>query len=107
MCSATPLHALVAISAAQARQPDPPVGDWVHNGLSLERMPFGASGGSDLVFVGRFAADKGVDDAIEVARRTGRRLRIVAKRPYLAVERDYYDGVVRGLLENGRRRGAR
>jgi glycosyltransferase involved in cell wall biosynthesis len=90
---------LVAISAAQAQQPDPPIRDWVHNGLSLERMPFGAAGGSDLVFIGRFTADKGVDDAIEVARRTGRRLRIIAKRPYLAIEHDYYDGVVRPLLD--------
>ena len=88
----------VAISAAQARQPDPPIGDWVHNGLSLERMPFGATVADDLVFVGRMTADKGVADAIEVARRSGRRLRIIAKIPYLAIERDYYDGVVKPAL---------
>jgi glycosyltransferase involved in cell wall biosynthesis len=96
------LHAspgrLVAISAAHAQQPDPPVADWVHNGLSLERMPFESKAGDELVFVGRFTPDKGVDDAIEVARRTGHRLRIVAKRPYLPIERDYYDRVVRPLL---------
>jgi glycosyltransferase involved in cell wall biosynthesis len=88
----------VAISAAHARQPEPPIADWVHNGLSLEQMPFGERGGDDLVFVGRMTADKGVDDAIAVARLSGRRLRIVAKRPYLAVERDYYEGVVKPAL---------
>jgi glycosyltransferase involved in cell wall biosynthesis len=88
----------VAISEAQAHQPDPPLADWVHNGLSLEQMPFGPDAGDDLVFVGRMTADKGVADAIEVARRSGRRLRIIAKIPYLAIERDYYDGVVKPAL---------
>src|SRR3712207_7919477 len=49
------------------------------NGLSLDRAPFIAEHGEDLVFVGRITPEKGVEQAIEVALRTGRRLRIAAK----------------------------
>ncbi|MEA2622544.1 MAG: hypothetical protein QOH61_1454 [Chloroflexota bacterium] len=94
----TPAH-LVALSDAHARQSEAVrFQSVVNNGLSLEAMPFGERPGDDLCFVGRMTPEKGVADAIEIAALTGRRLRIVAKAPYLATEREYYDNVVRPAL---------
>jgi len=94
-----PAH-LVAISRAHAEQPSGVQFDSVvYNGLSLQDMPFGNTPTEDLVFVGRMTPDKGIVDAIEVARLSGRRLRIVAKEPYLQDERDYYEAEVRPALQ--------
>src|ERR1700693_2295656 len=46
----------------------------VYNGIDLSLYPFHATGGDDLIFLGRIHPDKGVHLAIEVARRSGRRL---------------------------------
>jgi glycosyltransferase involved in cell wall biosynthesis len=46
----------------------------VYNGIDLALYPFQKSGGDDLIFLGRIHPDKGVHLAIEVARRSGRRL---------------------------------
>jgi glycosyltransferase involved in cell wall biosynthesis len=43
----------------------------VYNGIDLALYPFQASGGDDLIFLGRIHPDKGVHLAIEVARRCG------------------------------------
>ena len=85
---------LVAISASQAAQR--PEATWaavVHNGLDLRGAPFRASPGRELCFVGRIAPEKGVLDAIDVARRTGLPLRVAAKAPRSPVERDYFEHV--------------
>jgi glycosyltransferase involved in cell wall biosynthesis len=85
---------LIAISRSQASAQ--PAAGWVgvvHNGLALDAAPFDRRRGDQLVFVGRLAPEKGVIDAIDIARRSGRPLRIVAKRPALASEIDYHDRV--------------
>ena len=46
----------------------------VYNGIDLSLYPFQKQAGDDLVFLGRIHPDKGVHLAIEVARRSGRRL---------------------------------
>jgi len=48
----------------------------VHHGIDLEQFPFQAQGGDYLLFFGRIHPDKGVHEAIEVARKTGKRLLI-------------------------------
>ena len=48
----------------------------VYNGIDLSLYPLAASGGDDLIFLGRIHPDKGVHLAIEVARLSGRRLLI-------------------------------
>ncbi len=48
----------------------------VYNGIDLSLYPFQASGGDDLIFLGRIHPDKGVHLAIEVARQSGSRLTI-------------------------------
>src|SRR5438128_8320178 len=46
----------------------------VYNGIDLSLYPLQASGGEDLIFLGRIHPEKGVHLAIEVARLSGRRL---------------------------------
>jgi glycosyltransferase involved in cell wall biosynthesis len=104
--------ALVALSRAHAAQCPGFAWTVVYNGLSLDRMPFGSTPGDDLCFVGRIAPEKGVLDAIEIARISGRRLRIAAKEPFLEHEKQYYAEVfapARGradIEEVGELRGA-
>jgi glycosyltransferase involved in cell wall biosynthesis len=98
LLNGVPAH-LVALSKGHMQQPEGVSFDsFVYNGLSLESMPFGAHPSDDICFVGRMTADKGVVDAIDVAAISGRRLRIVAKAPYLASEREYYESEVKPAL---------
>lgn len=71
---------LVAISESQRRwHPDQRWMGVVHHGLPLESMPFGPEPGGYLAFVGRVAPEKGISDAIALARATGLTLRVAAK----------------------------
>src|SRR6185369_4293851 len=90
---------MVAISRHQAStHPDVP---WtiIHNGLTLDRAPFVEQPGDAFCFVGRVDAEKGIIEAIEIALRAGRRLRIAAKVGNLARQRDYYESVFRPALK--------
>ncbi len=46
----------------------------IHHGIDLEQFPFVGEKGDYLLFFGRIHPDKGVHEAIEVARKTGKRL---------------------------------
>jgi glycosyltransferase involved in cell wall biosynthesis len=101
---ATPLlrgaHAsLVAISERQAA--DQPDVEWsvVHNGLDLEPMPWRAEPGEDLCYVGRVSPEKGILDAIAVAERAGRHLRIAAKVGPTRPEQQYFEEEVRPAIK--------
>ncbi len=63
----------VSISAAD-RHPALAYAATIHHGVALEQFAFDPIGGEDLLFFGRIHPDKGAAEAIEVARRTGRRL---------------------------------
>jgi glycosyltransferase involved in cell wall biosynthesis len=59
----------------------------VYHGIDLDSYPFTDRHGGYLLFLGRMGVEKGPDRAIEVARRTGRRLLLAGKigevdRPY-------------------------
>jgi glycosyltransferase involved in cell wall biosynthesis len=89
-----PPRGLVSISENQASaHPDLPWAGVVYNGLRLADAPFGLRRSDALCFVGRVAPEKGIVDAIEVAKAAGRRLRIAAKVAAGGVEREYYDEV--------------
>ena len=69
----------VAISGTQARlMTGLNVVATIHHALDLEAFPFCQEGSGYLLFLGRFTEGKGVLAAIEVARRTGRRLVLAA-----------------------------
>ena len=92
---------LVAISASQRRwSPD---ANWVatiHHGLPLVDEPTSGQPGSYLAFVGRLAPEKGVDDAIDLARRSRHQLRMAAKMS-AAAERHVFDDTVRPGIDEG------
>ncbi len=91
---------LVAISANQAStHPEVPWAGIVHNGLTLDDAPFDRRRGDGLCFVGRVAPEKGIIEAIEIAKATARPLRIAAKTSQLPVERAYYEDVFLPALE--------
>jgi len=92
---ADPPPGLTALSTAHASaQPDIPF-IVVPNGLNLTEAPFMPELGDELCFVGRMSPDKGVVEAIEIARSVGRRLRIAAKVPANQRESDYFENEVR------------
>jgi glycosyltransferase involved in cell wall biosynthesis len=91
----------VAISRSQAAtHPDVPWAAVVHNGLSLEGSPFERRGGDDLCFVGRVAPEKGIVESIEIAKLSGRRIRIAAKRGYTPHEQAYYENAFLPALKS-------
>ncbi len=63
----------VSISLAD-RAPSIPYVANVYHGVDLAELPFDPAGGEALVHFGRIHPDKGTADAIEIARRAGRRL---------------------------------
>jgi hypothetical protein len=93
------LPGLVAISRDQARVH--PEVSWtiVHNGVTFRPPPLEATAGEDFCFVGRMSPEKGFPEAIEIARLTGRRLVVAAKVPSRQIEVDYFDAVIRPLLD--------
>ena len=91
---------LVAISRNQAAtHPDVPWAGIVHNGLTLDAAPFDRRRGDSLCFVGRVTPEKGIVEAMEIARETGRPLRIAAKAGPTPAERDYFENVFQPALE--------
>jgi len=90
LASPTPAH-LVAISHSQA-SPHAEI-DWtvVHNGLTLASEPFERRRSEALCFVGRVALEKGIVEAIEIAKMAGRPLRIAAKIAPTGVEHEFYE----------------
>ena len=88
-----------SISLSQ-RRPLPGL-NWVGNvyhGLSRDALPFTPGPGRYLAFLGRVSPEKGLDQAVEIALRTGRKLRIAAK--INDFERDYFDEQIKPLLRS-------
>jgi glycosyltransferase involved in cell wall biosynthesis len=70
----------------------------VYHGVQVEQYPYNEDGGDYLAFLGRIARDKRPDLAIEVAKRTGVRLRIAAKVD--AADREYFAREIEPLLDD-------
>jgi glycosyltransferase involved in cell wall biosynthesis len=88
---------LVSISHNQ-RQPLPDA-NWVgniHHGLPRELHTFRHGSGDYLAFLGRVSPEKGLERAIEIARRTGHKLKIAAK--IYDEDRPYYEHTIKPLL---------
>jgi glycosyltransferase involved in cell wall biosynthesis len=92
---------LVSISDSQRRWN--PQANWVatiHHGLDFSATPVNETGGEYLLLVGRIAPEKGVAEAIEVARRSGHRLAIAAK-VYDAREKQMFERLVQPAIDEG------
>lgn len=94
-----PNYPLVSISASQ-RRPLPHL-RWVktiHHGYPKFQYTFSpVASGAYLAFLGRIAPEKGVDRAIEIARRAGFPLRIAAKVD--PADKDYFEAHILPLLD--------
>ena len=90
---------VISISDAQ-RKPLPWV-NWqgtVHHGLPREAFSPGGGKGGYLAFLGRTSPEKGLDQAIEIAKRSEMPLKIAAKIDRVDVE--YFETVIKPLLDH-------
>jgi glycosyltransferase involved in cell wall biosynthesis len=93
--------ALVSVSDSQRRPM--PAANWqatVYHGLPRDLHTFRQRGGDYLLFVGRVSPDKRLDRAIEIARQTGRRLKVAAK--IYDGDRAYYHNSIEPLLRESK-----
>jgi glycosyltransferase involved in cell wall biosynthesis len=91
---------LVSISDAQ-RTPLPWV-NWqgtVHHGMPRQSLTMGNGEGNYLAFLGRVSPEKGLDEAIEIACRSGMRLKIAAKVDQ--ADSEYFRNRIKPLLNHG------
>jgi glycosyltransferase involved in cell wall biosynthesis len=93
-----PQMRVVSISDSQ-RLPLPSL-NWqgtVHHGLPPNLYHFHDQPGNYLAFLGRISPEKGVDKAIEIAKRVGMHLKIAAKVD--SVDRAYFEDRIQPLLD--------
>jgi glycosyltransferase involved in cell wall biosynthesis len=91
---------LVAVSDAQrAANLDVPYAGTVHNGIDVSVYPYREDKDDCLVYIGRANTDKGPKEAITIARRAGRTLRMILKRGEPA-ERAYFENEVEPMLSS-------
>jgi glycosyltransferase involved in cell wall biosynthesis len=92
-------HDLPLVSISDAQRKPLPWANWqgtVHHGLPRDYFSLGA-GGEYLAFLGRTSPEKGLDQAIEIAKRTGMPLKIAAKID--KIDLPYYERVITPLLD--------
>jgi glycosyltransferase involved in cell wall biosynthesis len=70
----------------------------VYNGIDLNRYTFHPRPGNYLAFLGRITPEKGIEEAIAVARLAGLPLKVAAKVD--PVDLDYYEAQIRPLFED-------
>jgi glycosyltransferase involved in cell wall biosynthesis len=101
LLAAYPEVPLVSISNDQ-RRPIPSA-SWqatVYHGLPPDLYTFQESPGDYLLFLGRISPEKRLDRAIEIARRSGMKLKVAAR--IYPEERDYYKQNIEHLLAESR-----
>ncbi len=69
----------------------------VYHGLPENLLSFHERPGQYLAFLGRISPEKGIEQAIQIARRAGMEIKIAAKVD--PVDQAYYDAVIRPLLD--------
>ncbi|MGH2380641.1 MAG: glycosyltransferase family 4 protein [Candidatus Limnocylindria bacterium] len=92
---------LVAISQSQRRWS--PGANWaatIRHGMRIEGVPFSRDPGDYLLVVGRVAPEKGIAEAIDVARRTGRKL-VVAAKVHDVAEQELFERLIQPAIRDG------
>jgi len=96
-----PKNSLVSISHHQRTPLDGLHPQWVgtvYNGIPVNEFPFSAKPGDYFLFLGRIAAEKRPDWAVEIARRTGIKLKVAAKiDPY---DQEYFEREIKHLFDD-------
>jgi len=88
------------VSISRAQRGDAPHLNWagtVYNAIDLSGFPFRDTKERDVLWVGRFCAEKGAHIAIGAARRAGRRI-VLAGKLNEPAEKKFFDSEVRPLL---------
>jgi glycosyltransferase involved in cell wall biosynthesis len=101
LIDAMPDVPLIAISDSQRRWN--PAANWIatiHHGLDFSQTPISTEPGDYLAVVGRISPDKGIVEAIGVARRTGLRL-VVAAKCAEPDEVELFESAVRPAIRDG------
>jgi glycosyltransferase involved in cell wall biosynthesis len=80
------------------RSPDLDYLGTVYHGIDLDELPFDPAGSADLVAFGRIHPDKGTHDAIEIARRAGRRLIVCG----IVQDQNYFRELVEPRIDGDR-----
>jgi glycosyltransferase involved in cell wall biosynthesis len=92
---------LIAISESQKRwNPDANWVGMIHHGLDFSDTPSRDEPGDYLLVVGRVSPEKGIAEAIQLARRTGHQL-VIAAKVREQDEQDLFDAVVKPAIESG------
>jgi glycosyltransferase involved in cell wall biosynthesis len=86
--------AYVAISDAD-RDPSLTYAATIHHGIPIDEFPYDPAGSDDLLFFGRFHADKGAGEAIRAARAVGRRLVMAG----IVQDAEYFAGEVAPFID--------
>jgi glycosyltransferase involved in cell wall biosynthesis len=88
--------ASVSRACAATYAPDVRVETIIPNGIDVANIPFGPDAAEPryLLFAGRMAAEKGLEDAVAIARRAGRRLLVAGG----AYDEEYFATRARPLL---------
>lgn len=95
-----PQMPLVSISRKQ-REPMPNTVRWLDNiphGMPADAIPFSNDPQDYLAFIGRISPEKRPDRAIEIAIKSGLRLKIAAKIDH--VDEEYFSSVIKPLLDH-------
>lgn len=91
---------IVAISHHQAATAGSlPIAAVIHHGVDASRFPIGTGRDGYALFLGRMSPDKGVHEAIKIARAVGMPLQIAAKMREQA-ELEYYRAAIEPLLSS-------
>lgn len=71
----------------------------IHHGVPVEKIAYSYEKGGYLMFVGRLADQKGVDIAIQIAKRAGKKLYIFGRKGNTAARKKYFDETIAPYLD--------
>jgi len=89
------------VSISDAQRGPLPWANWqgtVHHGLPENSLAFSGNPGQYLAFLGRTSPEKGLDQAIQIAKRVGMPLKIAAKID--RADEQYFEAVIKPLLDS-------
>lgn len=89
------------VSISDAQRSPLPWANWqgtVHHGMPRECLSMGNGKENYLAFLGRISPEKGLDEAIEISRRSGMKLKIAAKVDQ--ADRAYFENRIKPLLDH-------
>jgi len=93
-------HEIPVVSISDSQREPLPYANWqgtVYNGLPLDLYQYTPKTEDYLAFLGRASPEKGIDEAINIARQTGRKLKIAAKVDL--VDKHYFANTIQPLLK--------